>query len=168
VAERRLHRHPNVSYQLPITTHHPPFTTHHLPFTVYLFNFSCKTNPILKNTEISVTSVVTMGYANNSPSAAPKANPKQTQANPNKANPTPVFRPLWHPKAKTNPSKPKQTQFTKKTQKTTQLLFSERLTTKMPNSPTQKRTQTNSKRSPDPCGRGFYVIFTFLTRGVPA
>jgi hypothetical protein len=32
---------------------------------------------------------------------------KQTQTNPNKANPTPIFRSLWHPKAKTNPSKPK-------------------------------------------------------------
>jgi hypothetical protein len=32
---------------------------------------------------------------------------KQTQTNPNKANPTPILRPLWHPKAKTNPNKPK-------------------------------------------------------------
>jgi len=35
---------------------------------------------------------------------------KQTQANPNKANPTPIFRPLSHPKPKAKPSKPKQTQ----------------------------------------------------------
>jgi len=92
---------------LPITTHHPPPTTHNLPIIVYLFTFSRKTNPISKNAQINVTSLSTMSYENMGPSATRKKNPKRTQTNPNKANPTPIFRPLSHPKAKTNPSKPK-------------------------------------------------------------
>jgi hypothetical protein len=99
-----------VSYQIPISSHHPPLITHHLPFTVYLCTFSCKTNPISKIPEMNLTVVPTMGYKNMPPSAAPKTNPKRTQTNPNKANLTPIFRPLWPPKAKTNPNEPKQTQ----------------------------------------------------------
>jgi hypothetical protein len=37
------------------------------------------------------------------PNSSPQ---KQTQTNPNKANPTPIFRPLWHVKPKANPNKP--------------------------------------------------------------
>jgi hypothetical protein len=41
---------------------------------------------------------------------------KQTQTNPNKANPTPVFRSPEPPKAKTNPNEPKANPISQKTQ----------------------------------------------------
>jgi len=72
--------------------------------------FSCKTNPNWKNAQIHLNAVSTTGYEKTRPSPTRKTNPKRTQANPNKANPTPIFRPLSHPKPKRNPNKPKQSQ----------------------------------------------------------
>jgi hypothetical protein len=68
---------------------------------------------------------------------------KQTQTNPNKANPTPIFPPLWHPKPKAKPSKAKQTQFPKEPRKSTQLVLSKGLTKKMPIPPPPEQTQTD-------------------------
>jgi len=130
-----------VSCQLPITTHHPPLTTHNLPFTVYLFTFSCKTNPICTNHEYTLTSCLAEIYGKNDDFSPAKANPnepKQSQSHPH-------FSPVIAPKSQ---NKPKQTQFSKKPQNTTQLLYSQTLTTRIPNSPQPNPTCRGEACSP--------------------
>jgi hypothetical protein len=99
----------------------------HFPLQVsnilYKFTFSCKTNPISKNAEMTVTSVHTIGYENTRPSDHVKANPKQTQTNPKqsqfpknpKIDPSSFIRRAYarkplSPEIRANPNKPNRTQ----------------------------------------------------------
>ena len=109
--------------------------------------FSCKTNPISKNTQMNVSPVRTINYEQIAMNHALKANPKRTQTNPNKANPTPILRPSGPPKAKANPNKPNQSQFPKNPKKSTQLLSWKRVTTMEPPSALKERTQTKPNKS---------------------
>jgi hypothetical protein len=94
-----------VSYPLPITGCHSPISPHHLPITAHLLTFFVQTNPILKIAEIDLTSVLKMGYAKTSPSAAPKTNPKRTQTNPKQTQSNPRFSPVIAPQSQNEPKR---------------------------------------------------------------
>jgi len=110
--------------------------------------FSCKTNPNWKNAQIHLNAVSTTGYEKTRPSPTRKTNPKRTQANPNKANPTPIFRPLSHPKPKRNPNKPKQSQ--------SDPHFSPVIAPQSQNKPKQTQSKPNFAKNPENRPNFFY------------